>query len=719
MKPYTRSVIEMFDGKKRYLIPLYQRQYAWKVSPQLELLWEDIERAVRRINTDRAAMSPHFMGAIVIAQIKTFGKQVQAFEVIDGQQRLTTFQLLLAALRDAARAIGSKYADELQKYLLNDGVMETPLIERYKVWPSLTDRRSLVTLVDGSADLDSITPPPTDEDGIVRRSTAAHAYFRERIDGHIHGHDDRPEERLEILFEALKEGLAIVSIELEGGDDPQTIFETLNSRGVDLTAADLLRNFIFQRAKGLGQTDGTLNIDPLYEKHWLPLDRAFWNQPASRGRQAKQRLDWMLTDHLSMHVGDIVSVETLFEKYRRWIFDTNPFANVPEELEAITATATVEKRLFEQSKTDAIGNFGRFADAFDVSTAMPLVVYLATEPSVQQRLPEALAALESYILRRDICGLSTKNYNRFFVGIIDRLRSTEKDKVDELVTYLSTRSSDNDRWPNDDEWRSAWLNRDQYKSARQARLRYLFEMIEEAKRSKLNEDIEIKSDLSIEHIMPQKWKSSWPVAGFDHVGHDEFDQELLSLQIMRDAAINKLGNLTLLTQPLNSSVSNGPFSVKMPAVRSHSSLALNRELNGLDSWDEVSIVQRGTALFEIACRIWGGPHRAEATYTGNLSFAAAMADKRIFPPEGTVCQFTYGGKVHQGRISGGALLIDSLNSSFRSFSAASAGLTNTSRNGWMDWNLLLPDGSWILADEWRKDGNSGLSGNVSSAEPPT
>ena len=148
------------------------------------------------------------------------------------------------------------------------------------------------------------------------------------------------------------------------------------------------------------------------------------------------------------------------------------------------------------------------SDELIALTAMPLVVYLATEPSVQQRLPEALAALESYILRRDICGLSTKNYNRFFVGIIDRLRSTEKDKVDELVTYLSTRSSDNDRWPNDDEWRSAWLNRDQYKSARQARLRYLFEMIEEAKRSKLNEDIEIKSDLSIEHIMPQKWKSS-------------------------------------------------------------------------------------------------------------------------------------------------------------------------------------------------------------------
>ena len=133
MKPYTRSIVELFDGKKQYRIPLYQRQYAWKVAPQLELLWEDIERAVHRLEADRTSLSPHFMGALVISQIKTFGRQVQAYEVIDGQQRLTTFQLLLAALRDVAAANGSRYADELQKYLLNDGVMENPEREHFSM----------------------------------------------------------------------------------------------------------------------------------------------------------------------------------------------------------------------------------------------------------------------------------------------------------------------------------------------------------------------------------------------------------------------------------------------------------------------------------------------------------------------------------------------------------------------------------------------------------
>lgn len=607
MKPYTRSIIELFDGKKRFLIPLYQRQYAWKPTPQLDLLWEDIERAVSRLMEDRSTLTPHFMGAIVIAQIKTFGKQVQAFEIIDGQQRLTTFQLLLAALRDVAKSHGSKYKSEVEKYLLNDGVMESPSVERFKLWPSITDRRSFVSIVDPATDLDAIASRPNDEDGVVRRSVAAHAYFKDRIEQHVTGDGEFEEQRLEILFEALKEGLAAVSIELESGDDPQTIFETLNSRGVDLTPGDLMRNFIFQRAKGLGQTDHSLVVDKLYEKHWLPLDRAFWSQPASRGRQTRTRLDWMLTDHLAMHIGGLVSVEGLFEIYRRWILTDRPFLNVPAELESISATATIEKRLFDQGANDPIGNFGRFADAFDVSTVMPLVIYLATEPGVASEIDQALEILESYILRRDICGLTNKNYNRLFVGLIDRLRQVEGDKVGEMRAYLAARVSDIDRWPRDEEWRSAWLDRDQYKSARQPRLRYLFEAIEMAKRSALNEDIKIKSALSIEHIMPQRWHETWPIPGFEHFDDDDTDINYLTRRAERHAAIDKLGNLTLLTGALNSAVSNGPYSVKMSAVRSHSSLALNRDLNEFNSWDEEAITARGLSLFETASRIWIAP----------------------------------------------------------------------------------------------------------------
>ena len=607
MKPYTRSIIDLFDGKKRYLIPLYQRQYAWKVEPQLRLLWEDIMRANQRLVSDRAGLSPHFMGAMVISQIKTFGKQVQAYEVIDGQQRLTTFQLLLAALRDVALAHDSNYAEEIRKYLLNDGIMEAPERERFKVWPSLTDRRAFVSVVDPSADLDSIAKRSLEEDGFIRRAVAAHAWFRERIEQHVGTGDAYEDGLLEKLFEALKEGLAVVSIELEGGDDPQTIFETLNSRGVDLTPGDLMRNFIFQRAKGMGQDDASLIVDKLYETHWLPLDGAFWQHFASRGRQSANRMDWMLTDHLSMKLADIVSKENLFDLYRRWILDKAPFAGVEEELDAITQSANVERRIFERDKGDVIGRFGLFAEAFDVSTAFPLVVYLATEGAAGDRLDEALGMLESLILRRDICGLTTKNYNRFFVSTVSQLRAAEDCKVDALRSWLESRTSDLDRWPNDDEWQTAWLGRDQYKGTRQPRLRYLFEHIEQSKRTALNEDIEIKSPLTIEHVIPQQWQANWPVPGFDDVPEGEVNVEQMAAEVQRAGCINKLGNLTLITQPLNSSVSNGPFSVKLPALRAHSSLALNRDLNAFDLWDEHCVLMRGKALFEVARKVWLPP----------------------------------------------------------------------------------------------------------------
>ncbi|UCI29447.1 DUF262 domain-containing protein [Mesorhizobium sp. B4-1-4] len=607
MRPFTRTIIELFDGKRRYLIPLYQRQYAWKVTPQLELLWEDIDRAARHLEKAGQLSAPHFMGAIVISQMKTFGKQVQAFEVIDGQQRLTTFQLLLSALRDVAASLSSEYANEVSKYLFNDGVMETSEVERFKLWPSMTDRSSFINIVDPSGELGEVFAIPDDEQGVVRPSVAAYAFFRARIEQHVFVDGAFSAFRMEKLFEALRSGLAVVSIELEGGDDAQTIFETLNSRGVDLTAGDLMRNFIFQRAKGLGQTKGSLNIDKLYQSYWLPLDRWFWREGDTRGRQTRSRLDWLFVDHLAMMRSDLVSADHLFESYRKWILEDEPFDSIEEELKAIQASAAIYRRIAEQSPDDPLGRFGRFAKAFDVSTAMPLVLYLATQAGLPEGIATALTLIESYIVRRDICGLPTANYNRFFVDIIAKLRAAGSEPLAMLHEALSSSQAEVTRWPTDKEWKDSWLGRDQYKASRQPRLRHLFEAIEHVKRANDGEIIAIKSDLTLEHIMPQKWRQNWPVPGFDHLEEGEVDVEHTSREMDRERAINKLGNLTLLTHKLNASISNSAFPSKMPAVRAHAALTLNRELHHYEHWDEESILQRGALLFETARTIWPAP----------------------------------------------------------------------------------------------------------------
>ncbi|MGK8235403.1 DUF262 domain-containing protein [Roseovarius sp. MS2] len=690
MKPFTRSIIDLFDSKRRYLIPLYQRKYAWRQA-NLELLWDDIIRAVGKLHVDRSSLTPHFMGAMVINQVKTYGMQVQAYEVIDGQQRLTTFQLLLAALRDVAKKHKSKYENEATKFLLNEGVMERHAVERYKLWPTLTDRRAFIAIIEPEADVTDIPDLVDEAVDPVTLAQSAYDFFRSKIADHVQADDPETIEfKFDILYEALKDGLAIVSIELEAGDDPQTIFETLNSRGIELTPADLMRNFIFQRATGLGQQDASLNVDKLYKQHWLPLDRPFWQQTASRGRQKTSRINWMLTDHLAMQLGQLVPVDQLFSGYRRWVLDQMPPSTSEAELKSISATAAVEQRLFEQSKDDALGRFGRFADAFDVSTAMPLVIYIARSGNAVE-LEESLGILESYILRRDICGLTTKNYNKGFVGIIDRLRRMQTSIVETLKEYLSTRKSDIDRWPDDEEFRRAWLTRDQYRNARQPRLRYILEVIEQQKRTKLNEEIEIKSDLTIEHIMPQSWRANWPVEA-------DSEADVQEKELTRETCINKLGNLTLLTHPLNVTVSNGPFSVKLPALKEQSSLALNRELSEDKVWNEAAIKQRGQDLFSIAAMRWEPPLPIAADDTdeaGSRAFSAL--------PDGTQCVFEYGGKRYFGNLRNGALEINGFKGRHFSFSSASKAVTQTSRNGWRDWTIRLPGSSQqLLADDWRR-----------------
>lgn len=272
-----------------------------------------------------------------------------------------------------------------------------------------------------------------------------------------------------------------------------------------------------------------------------------------------------------------------------------------------------------------------------------------------------------------------------------------------LVQYLTDRQTDLDRWPDDGEWRQAWISRPQYKSARQPRIRYIFEAIEQAKRSALSEDVEIKSALTIEHILPQKWRASWPLPGFADIDPDEADTDWLVRAGERDLCVDTLGNLTLLTQSLNSSVSNGPYSVKMPAVRSHSSLALNRDLYGIDRWDEEAITDRATSLFELARRIWTEPKRNAPVATAGYAAGDYTKLQRIgLPPEGTKCRFTYAGQSFAGVVESGNLVIDGVAKTFGTFSAASQAVTRTSRNGWFDWCIQLADGEWILADEWRK-----------------
>ena len=226
-----------------------------------------------------------------------------------------------------------------------------------------------------------------------------------------------------------------------------------------------------------------------------------------------------------------------------------------------------------------------------------------------------IADLESFIVRRLICGRETRNYNRFFLTIIKELR-TKKFIPTAFREFLAQQTSEGSDWPTDDEFRNKWLVEPAYGRLAAARIAYILQRIESVQVTKLTEDITINSALSVEHVMPRRWFTTWPLSDETLVS-EEFASEAKTKQQLglhldarsveaarRQIVVDTFGNLTLLTHSLNASVSNGPFPEKRTAIIEQSALSLNRFFQNLDHWDNDTIVERGELLFKDALKVW-------------------------------------------------------------------------------------------------------------------
>lgn len=614
MKPFSRSVIELFDGKRRYVIPMFQRQYVWREDRQLGRIWEDLKTRTE-LRLDNKATTPHFLGAIVISQLPTFGRQVQAYDVIDGQQRLTTFQILLNSFRDVASAFESEFADELNKYIVNEGIMEDKAVERYKVWPTQVDRSQMKALVNsGTQEAVALLEKAElgkKKTGVEPIMIAAYHYFHRQISNFVAQPfgETGQDERIEALFHALKHDLALVSIELEGGDDPQVIFETLNGFNEPLLPTDLLRNFVFQRAYREKRDEGAKTPDDLYNEYWLPFDHHFWKREEKQGRLKRPRVDLFFQHFLAMKQATDINVGRLYHDFKIWIETEKPYASVEVELKDTVHFAGVYKKLITPEEQSELSDFAGMLNVFDVKTVSPLILFLCGEVGLQgEPLNQALRSLESFLIRRAVCGLTTKNYNRLFLQLVEGLRGRD-DVEHALKTALLKGEGDAVVWPDDATFSLAWLTRKLYKDMPSIRLQFILKRIEQAKRSAMNEDIHIKSSLTIEHLMPVTWATpDWPLP-------DGRVAEPALVRLLqenpdpdadkRDQVIHTIGNLTLLTQPLNSSLQNGPWCEKRPEITKQSALAVNREFVDYLEWNEKMIEERGRKLLGHALRIWG------------------------------------------------------------------------------------------------------------------
>lgn len=585
MEALIRSVADLFGSNARYVVPAYQRPYVWNEDDQWLPLWEDVERVADSRLDD--ATEPHFLGAVVIRLEKAPPGGVTEWSVIDGQQRLTTLQVLVSAMADAASTDGlEREARKLRRLnLLPEDDAEGD--ERFKFWPTTVNRDAFRAVVDPGEDAGEDDPGNTVHE--------AWDFFRGRVMDYAHGEGadgSQIAERYQALFEAVTGLLSIVTISLKAGDPAQVIFETLNARGTPLLAIDLVKNAVFEGAEREG-----MSSDAAYDQFWKDGlgDYEYWGQEVRLGRVLAPRSEAFLMHWLAMQLGEIIPSDRLFDIFRRKVLSGGDAIGLARTL---NRDAQVWRRFGELADNDPASRFFRAMQGLDTSTMHPVALLLFRADIDPARRLRALEAIESYVVRRLIRGLSTKNYTQLAARLVSSARE-DLTRADELIALqLLESQADTYRWPSDEELREHLSAHPMYGWLGQRRLVFLLLSLERAMRSAKTEAFAgIPGNVEIEHIMPRSWAKSWPLP-------DPEDEEAVEARTRR---INLLGNLTLATKSLNSAMSNWAWPQKREELNA-SLLVMNRELWNEETWNEAAIDRRGSVLTQRILDLWRGPH---------------------------------------------------------------------------------------------------------------
>ena len=626
MDTHERRVVEVLTDSKRFVVPIYQRQYAWGEG-ELSAFWEDVVAKAEEA-LERSPKFAHFMGALILApggDGYTLGATPKVM-VIDGQQRLTTFQLFIVALRDIARAHGLDDLVAVAEGYLTMARQPGDKGEdaRFRLLPTPADKLIFHVLVDGGLDAVHAKHPDwfTMSTGRVYRNRApasvyAAAFFRARIEGyafHAQRDEDEPKDaepsdaselrrRLDALLSALLQHLKLVVITLNENDDAQVIFETLNSRGKPLLAMDLVRNNIFHRAAAQGES-----AEALFEAKWRPFDGAFWKEDAPRAKPKRPRIDHFLSHALTAQTGQETSLRELYAEYRAFARPrTGPrFATVADELDALTRFAPIYETLERGGPGDGpLARLGQKLNLWEVSTAYPLVFHVAIA-SAPADATLIYRLIESYVVRRAMLGLSPKNFNKTF-GRVVTLMLERGPTPQVFANAFDGARGDTVRFPDDQEFAAGVIDKPIYEMiGRKERLADILWQLECATRTKYNLNVGKPTAPTIEHVMPQSWAKNWPLMDGTRLQREyvfEGDEGIVTAAARRRQLVQTLGNLTLSTQPANTAMSNAAFADKKPWLKM-SLLALNLEIDDRSEWSEVEVEARSRALAKRAATIW-------------------------------------------------------------------------------------------------------------------
>lgn len=609
MKADAYEVTKVLGYDRQLFAPLFQRPYVWKKTEQWEPLWNDIRRLAERLlscNGDKDAqkVKPHFFGAVVLDQYRVPVGKPDARSIIDGQQRLTTLELLLVAFRDRLRtdAKNDKQARKLERLLFNEDMDEEA--DRYKVLPTNIDRTPYKAVMNAGS------PAALHELAVVKKvdeeSSVIEAYFYfhsvistwlgEEADG-----ERKLALRIEALANAIRDKIRFVVIDMDEQDDAQAIFETLNARGTPLLPSDLIKNFLFRQAQ-----EENADMDHLYENHWREFenDDKFWRHDVGIGHAKRPRIDLYLQHYLTLKTNKEIQVGSIFAEFCNFTEETKQ--SVDWHLTNLQEYGRYFKTFMLPPPDTREGIFLGRLETMQFVSVYPFLLELfkVTDGGKDKRKERIsiLDVIESFLIRRMLCRLSTRGYNILFLSLLKYLDDKEY-SYQNVVGFLLKETAESGRFPDDKEFREAWLTKPVFEAITRPRLRMVLEALDKGLRTDKTEPYKLCGKLTVEHFLPQHWETHWKMAPKENEKADHF----LVRKERRNTLLHTFGNLTLLTEALNPSVSNGRFKAKKDEILKHSAINLNRFLYQANSWDEDGIIKRGNALFMVARRTWKYP----------------------------------------------------------------------------------------------------------------
>ncbi|GAA8800531.1 DUF262 and DUF1524 domain-containing protein [Helicobacter pylori] len=532
------------NQKNQLVIPIYQRLYSWE-KEQCKQLWDDI---IKIGGNDK--MDGHFIGSILYV-LDRITHSNNALLIIDGQQRLTTITLLLTALRDHW---SDKRKDIEDHYLINS---DKDGDKKFRLILSESDKDTLLSLIDKDK-----RKPSEPSLKIVENFKL----FEEWVSKNTN--------KLETIFRGL-EKLMIVKIALEKGkDDPQLIFESMNSKGIELTQTDLIRNYIVMETE-IEKQEG------FYNKYWRAMEKEF--------KQNKKLFDRFVRHYLTIKTREIPNIKKVYvalKDYRQK--ERIGIEDLLKDLQKYCGyfCQIVFKKEADKDLNKALG----FLVDLEMDVIYPLLLELYSDYNdgvlSKNDFRPSIALIESYICRRAVCGLGANSLNKVFPSFTKRIQKDEYFKS--LKVHFGS-LTEKQRFPNNDEFKDCFITIDFYRFKKRE---YFFERLENFDRK----ERVYTHEYTTEHIMPQKLTEEW-------------ERDLgENFQEIHNKYLHTIGNLTLTGY--NSEYSNKSFQEKRDMEKGFkdSPLRLNQGLRDLKSFGEEEIKKRANDLADLALKIWTYPN---------------------------------------------------------------------------------------------------------------